>query len=306
MQKIIYLAETDAERDCPLQGVCTLRPSDPEREKEIGSAEIIFGNPTIDELHRAKALKWVQMTWAGADRYLGGDFPRNVHLTTASGAFGETIAEHTLAMLLALCRRLPAYIRAGAWCDLGCEKQVCGATAMIFGCGDLGSSLACRLKPLGVTTVGVCRNARRRREGFDVLTTLECAELFLPEADFVLCALPHSAQTAGYFDSLRIGLLKQDAIFINVGRGSLADIGALAQALSEGRLFGVGLDVTDPEPLPQEHPLWTQPNAIITPHVAGVSFGHLPQTEHKIWAICEENLVRYRRGEALKNEVKLP
>ncbi|MGM9522889.1 MAG: D-2-hydroxyacid dehydrogenase [Faecousia sp.] len=306
MQKMIYLAETDSERDCPLQGVCTLRPSDPERENEIGSAEIIFGNPTVDELHRAKALKWVQMTWAGADRYLSGDFPRNVHLTTASGAFGETIAEHTLAMLFALCRRLPAYIRAGAWCDLGCEKQVCGATAMIFGCGDLGGSLARRLKALGVTTVGVCRNARQRREGFDVLTTLECAELFLPEADFVLCALPHSAQTAGYFDSLRIGLLKQDAIFINVGRGSLADIGALAQALSEGRLFGVGLDVTDPEPLPQEHPLWTQPNAIITPHVAGVSFGHLPQTEQKIWAICEENLVRYRRGEALKNEVKLP
>lgn len=306
MQKMIYLAETDSERDCPLQGVFTLRPSDRERERLLGTAEIIFGNPTTDELRRAKALKWVQMTWAGADRYYSGDFPRNIRLTTASGAFGETIAEHALAMLLSLCRRLPAYIRAGAWYDLGCEKQICGATAMIFGCGDLGSSIARRLKALGAATVGVCRNARHRREHFDVLTTMECAEFFLPEADFVLCALPHSPQTAGYFNSIRIGLLKQNAIFINVGRGSLVDIDALAQALSEGRLFGVGLDVTDPEPLPQGHPLWMLPNAIITPHVAGVSFGHLPQTEQKIWAICEENLTRYRRGETLKNEVKLP
>ena len=306
MQKIIYLAETNAAPDCPLQGVCTFRPSDPKRENAIASAEIIFGNPTIDELCRAQALKWVQMTWAGADRYLGGDFPRNVHLTTASGAFGETIAEHTLAMLFALCRRLPAYIRAGTWLDLGCEKRICGGNAVIFGCGDLGSSLARRLKALGVNTVGVCRNARKRRDGFDVLTTLECAELFLPEADFVLCALPHSPQTAGYFDAARIGLLKRDAVFINVGRGSLADVDALALSLAEGRLFGVGLDVTDPEPLQQEHPLWSLPNAIVTPHVAGVSFGHLPQTEEKIWMICEDNLARYRCGEALKNEVHLP
>lgn len=305
MQKMIYLAETDSERDCPLQGVLTLRPSDPGRETALEAAEIIFGNPSIDELHLAKALRWVQMTWAGADRYLGGNFPRNVCLTTASGAFGETIAEHTLAMLLALCRRLPAYIRAGEWHDLGCEKQLCGGTAIIFGCGDLGTRLAQRLKALGVNTIGVCRNARQRREGFDVLTTLECAEIFLPEADFVLCMLPHSAQTAGYFNAARIGLLKQDAIFINVGRGSLADADALALALSAGRLFGVGLDVTAPEPLPQTHPLWTLPNAIITPHIAGVSFGHLLQTEEKIWAICQENFARYQRGEELINEVKL-
>lgn len=306
MQKILYLAERDSERDCPLQDVLTVRPSDTEREKALETAEIIFGNPTKDDLHRARALQWVQMTWAGADRYLEGNFPRNVRLTTASGAFGETIAEHALGMLLALCRRLPAYIRAGEWRDLGAEKQVGGATALIYGCGDLGGSIARRLKGLGVSTVGVCRDARRSREGFDVLTTLECAELFLPKADFVLCAMPHTALTAGYFDAERIALMKYGAVFVNVGRGSFADTDALAAALRENRLFGVGLDVTKPEPLPQEHPLWTLPNAIITPHVAGVSFGHLPQVEQKIWEICGENLRRYLRGEPLKNEVKLP
>lgn len=306
MQKMIYLAETDTERACPIEGVTTLYPSDPDRLRAIETAQIIFGNPTTEELSRAGALAWVQMTWAGADRYLGGHFPQNVRLTTASGAFGETIAEHALAMLLALCRRIPAYVRAGQWNDLGCEKQVNGATALIFGSGDLGGSIARRLKALGVHTVGVCREARRRREGFDVLTTLECAELFLPEADFVLCALPHSTQTAGWLDAARVGLMKRGAVFINVGRGSFADTDALAAALSDGRLFGVGLDVTDPEPLPQGHPLWTLPNAVITPHVAGVSFGHLPQTEAKIWAICAENLRRYLQGEPLKNEVSLP
>lgn len=310
MGKYLYLAELDEAQDCPLKDetgapVPTLRPSDSaQRRKEmLAQAEVIFGNPTVQELAEAEKLRWVQMTWAGADRYQNGGFPRIVRLTTASGAFGETIAEHALGMLLALCRRIPAYIRAGAWRDLGCEKQISGSTTLIYGCGDLGSSIARRLKALGSSTVGVCRDARRRRDGFDVLTTLACAELFLPEADFVLCAMPHTPMTAGYFDAERVALMKHGAVFLNVGRGSFADTAALTEALREERLFGVGLDVTDPEPLPPEHPLWTLPNAILTPHVAGVSFGHLPQVEQKIWEICEENLRRYLHGEALKNEV---
>lgn len=97
------------------------------------------------------------MTWAGADRYLHGGFPRGVLLTTASGAFGETIAEHAIGMLLALCRRLPAYARQGNWNDLGSERRVAGGTALIFGAGDLGGCIARRLQAFGVKTFGVCR-----------------------------------------------------------------------------------------------------------------------------------------------------
>ena len=270
----------------------------------VSEAEIIVGEPTMEELARAEGLRWVQMTWAGADRY--AHFPKNVRLTTASGAFGETIAEHALGLLFALCRRLGAYSRQNSWQDLGTEKQVSGGTALIFGCGDIGTAIAKRLKALEIHTIGVCRNARKPRRFFDALTTLNCAAAFLPEADFVLCALPYSAETAGYFDMERLALMKDDAVFINVGRGSLVDTEALNSLLTEGKFFGVGLDVIAPEPLPQDHPLWHVDRVLLTPHVAGVSFGHLPETEEKIRRIIEENLRRYGAGEPLLNQVDIP
>lgn len=276
------------------------------RLREIADAEVVIGEPAPDELSAAKKLRWVQMTWAGADRYLHGGFPKDVMLTTAVGAFGETIAEHALAMLFSLCRRLPAYQRAGEWRDLGCEKRITGGTALIFGCGNVGTEIAGRLRALGVRTVGVCRRARQARTNFDALTTLFCAEAFLPEADFILCALPSNAETNGYFDAERLSLCKSDAVLINVGRGALIDLSALTDILKAGKLFGAGLDVTEPEPLPAEHPLWNLPNVILTPHVAGVSFGHLPETEEKIWAICRENLDNYIAGRPLRNAVTLP
>lgn len=277
-----------------------------QRLREIADAEVVIGEPSLEELAAAKRLKWVQMTWAGADRYLHGGFPKDVLLTTASGAFGETIAEHALAMLFSLCRRLPAYQREGKWRDLGCEKRITGAVALIFGCGNIGTEIAKRLQALGVHTVGVCRRARQPRAYFEALTTLDCAAAFLPEADFLLCALPSNAATERYFDEERLSLCKDDAVLINVGRGSLIDRNALIKRVNEGMLFGVGLDVTEPEPLPQEDPLWTMPNVIITPHVAGVGFGHLPETEARIWSIIHENLHNYTEGKPMRNLVNVP
>lgn len=275
------------------------------RQRAVEEAEIIFGEPDICELGRADSLRWVQMFWAGADRYLRGGFPSGVRLSTASGAFGQTIAEHMLAMLLALCRRLPSYGRRCLWQDLGSEKSLAGGTALIFGAGDIGGNLARRLRALGVHTIGVCRETQRPRDGFDALTDLSGAEAFLSAADFVLCAMPAGAETDDYFDERRIALLRDDCVFINAGRGSIIAQERLTQALKNGKFFGVGLDVTTPEPLPPEHPLWQMERVILTPHVAGVSFGHLAQTEEKIWAICEENLRRYLSGRSLRNEVKL-
>ena len=130
------------------------------------------------------------------------------------------------------------------------------------------------------------------------------AEALLPAADFVLGAMPQSPETAGWLRAERLALLPQDAVVVNVGRGSFLDADALARELQSGHLFGAGLDVTDPEPLPAAHPLWSLPNCILTPHVAGVSFGHLPQTEERIWRICAENLERYAAGEPLRNLVR--
>lgn len=277
-----------------------------QRLAAIRDAEIIIGEPSLEELQYAPNLKWLQMTWAGADRYLQGGFPKNVILTNASGAFGATIGEHALAMVFSLARRFPAYIRAGKWQDQGSEKQLRGTTALIYGCGDIGSHIARALKALQIRTIGVCREPKRPREGFDVLTTLDCAELFFPEADLVLCALPQSDATAGYFNYDRLSALKNDVILVNVGRGSLIQTEALVQLLQKGKFFGVGLDVLEQEPLPEEHPLWTMTNVIISPHVAGTGFGHLLDTEERIWAICKENLRRYLNGEALRNQVIVP
>ncbi len=271
---------------------------------KIEEAEIIVGEPTIDELKQAKNLRWLQMTWAGADRYMNG-FPDNVILTTASGAFGETIAEHALAMLFSLCRRLPAYARKNDWDDLGSEKQIFGSSAIIFGAGDIGTAIAKRLKALGVQTIGVCRDLKKSRSFFDIRTNLENAIAFLEDADFLFCALPHNEQTNGYFDEEKLRMLKDDAVIVNVGRGSFIDTEALTKVLAEGKLFGVGLDVVNPEPLPQVHPLWTMPNVILTPHVAGVRFGHLADTERRIWDICAENLEKYLANQPLRNVVKL-
>ena len=314
MRKLLYLLEQTeyCESDLPeipdgfIRTVLPETATAQERIKEIADAEVVFGEPTIEELQCAKKLRWVQMFWAGADRYLHGGFPKNVVLTTASGAFGETIAEHALAMLFSLCRRLPDYAKTNDWSDLGCEKRITGATALIFGCGDIGSEIAKRLKAHGMRTFGVCRNARAARPYFDALTTLSCASAFLPEADFVLCAMPSNSETDGFFDADRLSLVKKDAVLINVGRGSLIDTNALTAALNSEKIFGAGLDVTAPEPLPGNHPLWKCPNVIITPHVAGVSFGHLKETETKILNICAENLQRYLKNEPLRNTVVIP
>lgn len=276
-----------------------------QRLSAIETAEIMIGEPTLQELQSAKNLKWLQMTWAGADRYQKGGFPENVALTTASGAFGQTIAEHALALVFSLARRLPAYSRAGKWYIQGCEKQIYGATALIYGCGDIGTHIAKALKGLQIRTIGVCREPKKRRDGFDVLTTLDCAELFFPEADLILCALPQNTDTIGYFDLDRLAALKDDVILVNVGRGSFIQTQALTQLLQQGKFFGVGLDVVEQEPLPEGHPLWTMDNVILTPHVAGIGFGHLPETEEKIWAICKENLRRYLAGEPLRNRVSM-
>lgn len=277
-----------------------------QRIQALRKAEIVIGEPTTAELAEARELRWVQMTWAGADRYFHGGFPKDVLLTTASGAFGVTIAEHALAMLLALCRRLPDYRAHNDALDLGSEIAVAGKTALIFGTGDIGRNIARRLGAFDVRCIGVRRNCAEKLPEFAQMTDLNGAEHFLPRADFVFCALPETPETAGWFTAARLAALPVGALLINVGRGSFVDTAALTRALQSGALGGAGLDVTQPEPLPAEHPLRRMTHVILTPHVAGVGFGHLPETTEKIWAICRENLSRYLRGAPLLNRVTLP
>lgn len=313
---LLMLHECDEARRERILALCEgkmepvfLSEDDPNYPACLAQAEAVFGEPSPAALSKASALRWLQISWAGADRFVPSIKEKeDAILTNASGAYGVTIAEHAIAMLLALARHFPAYgrqQRQGIWKDLGAEWGLAGKTALILGAGDLGTQLALRLRPFGMRIVGLCRNARPAQPPFDELITMDELDKALPQADAVFGCLPGTPQTAGLLSMERLRAMKEDAILINVGRGSLLRPDDLAEVMTKGRLFGVGLDVLDPEPLPKEHPLWQLENVIITPHVAGIAYGHLSATCDHIWDLFLDNLQRYLDGQALRNQVSL-
>lgn len=275
---------------------------------DIENAEIILGNPTDAQIAACPKLKWIQLTNAGVNNYVSRPalMERGIVLTCASGAFGQSISECVLAMVLSLYKHLNLFRdnqRECLWQDAGRQMSPCGKKLLVLGAGDIGRSVARIMKPFGVRAVGVRTHAAAGDELFEKYITLDEVDDYLPEADIVVCSLPETEKTIGFMNAERIALLNQNAILVNVGRGSLIDCAALAEALNKGTLYGAALDVTSPEPLPADHPLWKCKNAIITPHATGGSFGHLTATEEKIFEIARENLKRYLKGEALMNVV---
>lgn len=274
----------------------------------LEDAEIILGNPTDAQIAACPKLKWIQLTNAGVNNYVNRSAlrERGIVLTCASGAFGQSISECVLAMALSLYKHLNLFRdnqRECLWQDAGRQMSPCGKKLLVLGAGDIGRSVARIMSPFGVRAVGVRTHAATGDELFEKYITLDEVDDYLPEADIVVCSLPETEKTIGFMNAERIALLNQNAILVNVGRGSLIDCAALADALNKGTLYGAALDVTSPEPLPAEHPLWKCKNAIITPHATGGSFGHLTATEEKIFEIARENLKRYLKGEALMNVV---
>lgn len=273
-------------------------------EEDYAAAEVVLGNPPAALLRGRSGLRWLQTGSAGVDAYLEA-LPEGAVLTSASGAYGHSVSEHMFAMLLALMKRLPGYRdqqAEGLWADLGQVRTLTGAQVLVVGTGDLGSSFARLCKALGAHTAGVRRDPARAAEGIDAMYGMDSLDTLLAQADVVALMLPRSAQTEHLFDRARLLRMKEDAILLNGGRGSAVDCTALAQVLEEGHLWGAGLDVTDPEPLPAGHPLWSQSKALITPHTAGGS--HLPDTPRRVARIALDNLERYVRGEPLRNRMK--
>lgn len=278
-----------------------------ERLPILQKAEIVFGEPGIREIQKCPGLKWIQMSWAGTDIYTTREgFPRKVRLTNARGSFQVVIGEFILAVLLELCRNLKGYAinqSRCVWKKLGSETLLYGKRALILGAGDIGTGAAKRLKAFGVHVTGMRRTDRNYPDCYDVMITGQELKEELPKADIVIGCLPDTADTKGLLDEEMLRLMKKDAFLINVGRGSLIDTDALVKVLTEGRLGGVALDVVNPEPLPAEHPLWKFDRVILTPHVAGQSFGFSKDTENKVVRIFCQNLERYLSGKELVNRV---
>lgn len=274
--------------------------------EQLAQATVILGWPRPQDMKGAVRLKWFQTMWAGSDEYEGeGILPPGIMLTSSSGSNSQSVAEHMLACLLALCRRLPIYRdsqRAHLWKDEGKMKTISGGTVLVVGAGHLGSAFAGLCRGLGARTVGLKRTVRGPVEGFDQVYPMDQLDELLSQADVVVLVLPHSPQTAGLMDGRRLRLMKEDAILISAGRGTVLDQDALVQVMGEGKLWGAALDVTVPEPLPADSPLWDIPNLILTPHVAGGM--RLEITRKNCIQMAQDNLRRYLAGEPLVNRVR--
>ena len=270
-------------------------------------ATILMGYVPPADLKRFPRLKWVQSWNAGVDPYLvPGVLPQGVVLTCAAGAYGPAVAEHMLAMLLAVYKRLPGYRdrqHRHTWEDLGPVQSLHGKTVLVGGTGDIGSAFARLCRALGAARVLGLHRSDRPAEGFDQAFPLFALDGLLPQADVVALVLPHTAETAGLMDRRRLLSLRPDAVLLNAGRGTAVDCAALAEVLSSGRLLGAALDVTDPEPLPPDHPLWDAPRLLITPHTAG-GYDHMALTLSNLSALFLDNLKRWRQGQPLHGRMK--
>ncbi|MCR4894071.1 MAG: D-2-hydroxyacid dehydrogenase [Eubacteriales bacterium] len=272
----------------------------------VREAEVILGSPTDAQMKAAVKARWIQISSSGAAQYLdpARGLREDVTLTTNSGAFGQSISEYVLTMVLALYKKLQLYRdnqNECLWKDWGVQETPCGKELLILGAGNIGENVARLFAPFGCRITGFRRNASEPVPGFDRIIGSDGLDDAMRDADIIVGCLPGTPETYKLLSRERLSMLKSSAVVINVGRGSLIDSDALADMLEEGKLAGAGLDVTDPEPLTSDHRLWRCRNCIITPHISGSSFGHLKATELKMYGIFRDNLVRYRDGMPLLN-----
>ncbi len=277
-----------------------------ELDKEtVQSANIIIGNVSPRLIEASPNLMWLQLNSAGADGYLReGALHKNTMLTNASGAYGLAISEHMLGMLLSIQKKLYLYRDnqlSSIWKDEGNVTSIENSTTLVIGLGDIGGTFAQKMKALGSYTIGVKRNPSEKPDYLDELHLIKDLDSLLPNADIVALSLPGNEETSGIMTKERLLSMKKSAILLNVGRGSAIDTNALCEVLNDGHLLGAGLDVTDPEPLPPNHPLWTIKNAVITPHISGLF--HLQETLDRIIQISTRNFSRFLAGNSLENQV---
>jgi phosphoglycerate dehydrogenase-like enzyme len=254
----------------------------------------------------APRLRWLQTTSIGTDRFEAAGVPDRLAFTNAAGLKGRTVAEHTMALLLGKVHGLPQMERARAarrWARDELRGQVSsveGKTLLLLGYGSIGQEIARKAKAFDLTVVALNRSGQGAPPA-DSVAPLAALRQWLPEADFVVCTLPLCAETRQLIGRAELAAMKPDALLINVGRGPVVDQAALAEALRDKVLAGACLDVFEAEPLPEDDPLWRQPDLILSPHVAGTG-GPLAL---RFAELVSENLTRFKQGRPLLNQVTL-
>lgn len=276
----------------------------------LAKADVVIGFCSAELLAVAPQLRWIQHYAAGVENCVSIDAlaERGILLTNMQKASSPAIAEHAIAMMFALARRFPEYIgyqQAGEWrrgeLDRSNHYELAGKTMLVYGLGGIGTEIARRAAALGMRVIAIRNSSRTGPEFVAEVGLPDDLLAFASRADVIANAAPLTPATQGALNDKFFAALKPTALFVNVGRGGTVDTDALVAALQSGRLAGAGLDVTDPEPLPSGHPLWTIPNVLITPHVAGVS----DNDYQRYRAIILENLQRYQAGGKMLNVVDL-
>lgn len=271
---VLLLAGLSADR------VARLRELSPQltvsREVDLASADVVFGPLSRERLARAPKLRWVQWLGAGVEHApLEELIARDVILTNAQGCYAPEIAEHVFALLFALTRGIAQEVRRRSWGYEGPSPVgLRGMTMGIIGLGGIGRETARRAKAMDMKVIAVDAEPMLA-EKFACVDEVSLVEEgltdLLKRADVLVLAAPHTPRTRGMIGAEQLAAMKKGSYLINVARGPLVKTGALLDALTSGHLAGAGLDVTDPEPLPADHPLWRQPNVVITSHIAGRS-----------------------------------
>lgn len=245
------------------------------------------------------SLRWVHVGGAGID-HIGRWDPAQVTVTNSSGVHGRLMADYvtTTAQMLAMgFSRFAAHQAKGEWRS-GNVRSVLGAHMTILGFGRVGAAIGAMARQLGMRVTGV-RNRPAPSDGADRVVGLDALSGLLGETDFLVLALPMTEATRGLVDDTMLGRLKPGAFLVNVARGGILDEAALIRRLASGHLGGAALDVFATEPLPPDSPLWTTPNLIVTPHIAGNPQGW----EMQVAELFGDNLERWLAGRPLQNLV---
>lgn len=256
------------------------------------------GPEVLSRVEEMGSLAVVQTLTAGVENFLPV-VPEGVTLCNAAGVHDASTAEIALALALAQGRHLDEFARlqtTGTW-QPRFGSALADRRVLILGYGHIGEAIEARLA--GFEVASVTRVARRARDGEPTVHAIDELPELLPEADVVFVIAPHTPQTEGLLGAQQLALLPDDALVVNVARGKLVDTDALVAETSSGRLRAA-LDVTEPEPLPTDHPLWRVPNVLISPHVGGASTAFWPRADRLIAA----QLRRFAAGEDLQNVVR--
>lgn len=277
-----------------------------EATREIATADAAYGTLPAAILRHAERLRWLQSPQAAppAGYYHPDLIAHPLIVTNLRGIFADRVPAHIMAYVLAFARGLHIYTdrqREHRWDseDPAPVVHLPDSVALVVGVGSIGAAAARLCSAFGMRVVGVDPRETAAPDGLSELHQPDQLDRLLPTADFVILTMPHTPKTEGLFDAVRFGLMKQSAFFINVGRGMTTRLDDLNRALRDGTIAGAGLDVYEIEPLPKDHPLWTAPNILLTPHVAADG----PDLEPARQALIVENARRFAAGEPLLNVV---